>query len=254
MTLGAEHLVIISVLAFFAYGLKGLTGFGPALLFVPVASVLFNQPLAVAASGVLDATSGAALTAADARIRRGREGLLIGTTMAVGTAVGVVVLSLVPGPASAAMLVLAILVGLASVVAAQLKGPVEQSRKTGPRGGAVGLLAGFTGGVTGISGPPLVIYLQRVLTPHDLRIVVTRVLLISAVVRVATFLAVGDGIASAMLLALVCLPMQLVGILTGSRLSRRTSPRSLATVNSAIVAASVLLAACNAFWTTGVRP
>ncbi|MCM2577565.1 TSUP family transporter [Streptomyces meridianus] len=248
MTFSAEHLTVILVVALFAYGLKGLTGFGPALLFVPVASVLFDQPLAVAASGALDATSGAAMTATDPQIRKGREGFLVGAAMAVGTVAGVVVLSFVPSVVAAAVLVLAVLIGLASVVMAQLRGPVEESRKLGSKGGAVGLTAGIIGGITGINGPPLVIYLQRVLTPHDLRIVVTRVLLVSAVVRVLTFLVVEDDIGPAMLLTLVCLPMQLIGILLGSRMSRRTSARTLAAVNSAVVALSVLLAAYNAIW------
>lgn len=246
MTFSAGHLTIVLVVALLAYGLKGLTGFGPALLFVPVASVLFGQPLAVAASGALDATSGAALTAADPRIRRGREGFLMGAAMAVGTAAGVVVLSVVPGTVVAVLLVLAVLIGLASVVTAQLRGPVQESRPLGPLSAAVGLLAGFVGGVTGISGPPLVIHLQRILTPHDLRIVVTRVLLVSAVVRVLTFLVVEDEVGRAMLLTLLCLPVQFLGILLGNRMSRRTSPRTLAAVNSMVVALSVLLAAYNA--------
>ncbi|MFK4693575.1 TSUP family transporter [Streptomyces pristinaespiralis] len=249
MTLSVELLAIISVLSLLAYGLKGLTGFGPALLFVPVASVLFNQPLAVAASGVLDATSGAAMTVTDRQIRRGREGFLVGATMAVGTSAGVVALSYIPSIAAAVLLMVAVVIGLASVVIAQRRGPVEESQKIGSRGGAVvGLLAGFIGGITGINGPPLVIYLQRILTPHDLRIVVTRVLLVSAVVRVLTFLVVGDQIANAMLLALVCLPMQVVALLIGTKLSRITSPGMLTTINSTIVAFSVLLAAYNTLW------
>lgn len=248
MSLGPEQVAAVCLLALLAHGLKGLTGFGPATLFVPVASLLFGQPTAVAASGVLDATSGAALTAADPRVRRGREGLSTGAFMAAGTAAGVVALTRVPDAVAAAALVLAVLAGLASVVDAGRRGPVEVSRPLGARDGGVGLLAGFVGGLTGIGGPPLVVHLQRVLTPHDLRTVVTRALLVSAVVRVATFLAVGDDgqVSDALLLALVCLPPQLAGLLAGARLSRRTSPARLAVVNSAVVAVSVLLAALNA--------
>ncbi|HEX5565819.1 MAG TPA: sulfite exporter TauE/SafE family protein [Streptomyces sp.] len=246
MPLSAEHLAVVSLLAVLAYGLKGLTGFGPATLFVPVASALFGQPLAVAASGALDVTSGAVLTVTDPRIRRGREGFLLGSVMAVGAAAGVVALGHLPEGVATAVLVTAVLIGLASVATAHLGGPVERSRKLGPQGGVVGLLAGFVGGITGIDGPPLVIYLQRVLTPHDLRVVVTRALLVSAAVRVAAFLVVGDGVATAALLVLVCLPAQMAGLLTGSAFSRRTSPRSLAVVNSAVIATSVLLTAYNA--------
>ncbi|GAA3627908.1 TSUP family transporter [Streptomyces sp. S1A] len=248
MSIGPEQLAAVALLAVVAHGLKGLTGFGPATLFVPVASLLFGQPTAVAASGVLDATSGAALTAADRSVRRGREGLLTGAFMAAGTAAGVVALTRVPEAVAAAALVLAVLAGLAAVVDAGRRGPVGESRPLDARDGAAGLLAGFVGGLTGIGGPPLVVHLQRVLTPHDLRAVVTRVLLVAAVVRVATFLAVGDDaqVADALLLAAVCLPPQLAGLLAGTRLARRVSPARLAAVNGTVVAASVLLAALGA--------
>lgn len=251
MSLSAEHLAIIAVLALLPYGLKGLTGFGPALLFVPMASALFGQPLAVAASGALDVTSGATLTVTDPQVRRGREGFLVGSTMAVGTAAGVVALTYIPSSVAAGILVLAVAIGLVSVFAAQRNGPVASSRAIGPQGNLVGLLAGLIGGITGINGPPLVIYFQRFLTPHDLRIIVTRVLLVSAVVRVLTFFIVGDHISNVMLLTLACLPMQLIGLILGTRISRKTSPRRLATVNSAIVTVSVLLAAYNAFVESG---
>ncbi|WP_112468607.1 sulfite exporter TauE/SafE family protein [Streptomyces triticisoli] len=251
MSLSAEYLAVISLLSLIPYSLKGLTGFGPALLFVPLASALFGQPLAVAASGALDVTSGAALTATDPQIRRGHEGFFIGSAMALGTAAGVVALSRIPSTVSAGVLVAAVVIGLISVVDAQRKGPVETSRKIGPRGGLVGLLAGAIGGITGINGPPLVIYLQRVLSPHDQRIVLTRVLLVSAVVRVITFFFVGNHIAEAMILTLVCLPTQLVGLLIGSRFAKKTSPRRLAGINSSIVAISIILAAYNAFAGTG---
>lgn len=133
---------------------KGLTGFGSALVMMPVLSVLYGPAAAVATMQLIDGPL--AWTMAPGAVRRcdWRQVLALAGGAAVGMPLGVQVLR-VADPDFLRIAIAATVLIMAGLLASGWR---YRGRPGRGLSGGTGLLAGLLGGSTGIGGPPVVLF------------------------------------------------------------------------------------------------
>jgi uncharacterized protein len=133
---------------------RGFSGFGAALMFIPLAGILYGPKVAVLALWVIDGIATAPFLPPHLRRAVWREvgPLLIGSTALLPLGVWVLAhTDPVPLRWAVCLMVLASTLALAS-------GWRYRSAPTPAVSAAVGSVAGFTNGSVGIGGPPLVLF------------------------------------------------------------------------------------------------
>jgi len=221
MPLDAGMLLLIAGIAFLGSLVYGITGFGAALVTIPLATHFVPLPFALSVFALMDL--GNALRIGLQRPQDAKKDELVRMVPLVlaGTVVGVT--ALVNLPRAGAMLALGVFVVLYA----------GYSLLRRPGGAIVGTgwayVAGFVGGVTstlfGAGGPPYAIYLShRPLAKEQFRATLTLTTVFSIGMRVVAFALTGLLLKREVLLAaLAVLPAAFVGVSVASRLFRHIS-------------------------------
>lgn len=222
-----ESIVFAAPVIFLAYAVFGMTGFGAAVVAVPVLvqfmPLQFAVPLVVLFDLVCTALVGGRnwRHVALAELRR------LMPWMSLGIVVGVTLLH-----GAGARWPLMLLGSFVLVVCARnLRGAKAAARP--PLKGRWAFPFGFLGGIFsalfGTGGPIYTIYLARQLSAVDqFRATASVVILLSGVVRTVAFGAAGLYSQPAILwVALALVPASLAGLFAGSRLRSRVSPELL---------------------------
>jgi uncharacterized protein len=208
-----------------AYTVFGLTGFGSAMVAVPILVQFVPLSFAVPLVLLLDLVSTIVIGARNWRHVSRPEILRLAPGMLAGVALGVTLL--VALPARPLLLVLGVFVLANS--AWNLFGP--QSRQPVGRLWAVpaGVVGGIFGALFGTGGPIYTIYLARRL--HDMtvfRATISSVILLSALVRLTAFTGAGLFQQPGLLLcALALLPFCAVGVFAGNKLHVSWAPQRI---------------------------
>lgn len=214
----------------------GITGFGSALVTIPLATHFVPLPLALAIFALSDLTGALRVGLENPRNAVRGEWTRLVPMILVGTALGVTLL--VRLPRHAAMLALGVFVlgfALYSLLARQPGRPVRA---------AWAWLAGLCGGITstlfGAGGPPYAIYLsRRGLTKEQFRATLGFATMTSISLRVVAFTVTGTLLdARVWLAALGVVPASLVGIALARRLFFRISREGLMRAVSVMLLAS----------------
>jgi uncharacterized protein len=199
----------------------GLTGFGAALVTIPLASHIVPLPFALALFALSDLVSALAVGLENPRNAVRGEWTRLVPMILAGTALGVT--ALVNLPRAVGMLLLGVFVlsfALYSLVRR------TNARVISPRWA---WLAGFAGGITstlfGAGGPPYAIYLsQRGLTKEQFRATLGFATLTSISMRVLAFFVTGLLLdARVWIAAAVAAPCAFAGIAVSRRLFHRIS-------------------------------
>lgn len=204
----------------------GLTGFGSALITIPLATHFVPLPFALATFALIDLVN-------SLRIGLERPKHVVREELqrlAPGIFAGVVIgaTALVNLPRRAGMAALGAFV-VAYAVYALTRGPA--ARRV-PRGWAY--VAGFAGGVTGTlfgaGGPPYAIYLShRGLAKEEFRATITMTILVSLVMRLTAFVLIGLlADVRVWLVAAACVPAAMLGIAFATRMFTRLSRDAIA--------------------------
>lgn len=212
------ELAALGAIAFAGALVFGLTGFGAALITIPLASHVVPLPFALALFALSDLVSAISVGLENPRNAVRAEWARLVPMILAGTAVGVT--ALVNLPRAVGMLLLGVFVfsfALYSLV-----------KRTGSRvvSARWAWLAGFGGGITsslfGAGGPPYAIYLsQRGLTKEQFRATLGFAILTSISLRVAAFLVTGLLLdARVWIAAAVAAPCAFAGIAVARRVFR----------------------------------
>jgi uncharacterized membrane protein YfcA len=182
--------VALGVLASVAHVIKGLTGFGPAIVFVSIGSLIYDPVEVIVLAALLDVVGGAYLSMLNPHFFDNKEYWApLGLLMVIGAILGGVVLSFVP--ASVFEYVLGAAIVLISfwflLGNSDPGGNSDGSYEIGVSDGLVGTFSGFCGGFTGMGGPPLIAYLGAKLEKTLFRAVIVPVFLMAAVARFSTY-------------------------------------------------------------------
>lgn len=211
----------LAAIAFGGSVVFGATGFGAALVSMPLATHLVPLGFALALYALADIANSFSVGLEKPRNAVRAEYLRLVPMILAGTAAGVTVL--VNLPRAAGMLLLGSFV-IAYAIYALFRHEYRQ-----PVSRNWGWLAGFAGGVTsalfGAGGPPYVIYLsQRGLSKEEFRATLGLVTMTSISLRVVAFLLTGLLLDPAVWRsALVVVPAALAGIAVGRRIFLATS-------------------------------
>lgn len=212
---GAFVLAPVLAIVVFSGILRGLTGFGFAIVAVPLLSSVVEPRLAVAiaaplqlAIGLLDAPKAWGLAH-----RPPMAGLLMGAL--VGTPLGMIALRVTPAGPQRLVVAVAALVALAAV----WRGRVGRDSVIAGHPGPVGFVSGLLNGLAAMPGPPVVTYfLTAPISDGAARASLIVYFAVTSLFAVAAGFAVGIIDTPAMWLALLCLPFLIVGNWLGALL------------------------------------
>lgn len=229
-------LAALAVIAFAGAVIFGMTGFGAALVTIPLATHLVSLPFALGMFALLDCTSAWRIGLADPKNAVKAEWKRMLPLVVLGTVTGMTLLVNLPREVSMAALgVFVLVVAVSNLVRA---GEV----KVVPQGWAYP--AGFVGGITsalfGAGGPPYAIYLsRRPLSKEQYRATMGACTMFSITLRVVAFTIAGPlQSPKPWLYALAALPMSFAGLWVASKLLSRISRDTLIRAIGVALAAS----------------
>lgn len=221
-----ELIALAAPVIFLAYMVFGLTGFGSAMVSVPVLVQFMPLQFAVPLVVLFDLACTALVGVSNWKRVSVSELKRLFLWMSIGIILGVTVLH----KANAKWPL--ILLGC-FVVAVCVKGLRHGQGRHSPMAERwaipFGLFGGMFSAMFGTGGPIYTIYLSRRFTAMDqFRATISVVILCSGVIRAAAFGATGLYAQSGILLtAAALLPVCLIGLFSGSRLRSRVSPETL---------------------------
>jgi len=222
MTLeGVETALALAPIAFAAGFIQGLTGFGSALVSIPLATFFVPLPFALAVFAIVDFVNGLRLGLENPRNAILGDIARMVPLMIVGIVTGTTLLVNLPRQASLTALGIFILC-YAIYSLSRRGGPATVSRNWA-------FFAGFCGGLSGTlfgaGGPPYAIYLShRPLTKEQFRATMTLTTIFSIGLRLIAFAVTGllmqDGV---WLAAAAAIPASLFAIYFASKIFRAIS-------------------------------
>jgi len=222
---GVSAALAIAPIAFLGSLMQGVTGFGSALVTIPLATYFVPLPFALAVFAIVDFVNAFRLGLENPRNAVVAESARMIPLMIVGIVAGTTLLVNLPREAS--LLALGVFVLAYSLYSlTRSASPATVSRHWA-------YLAGFCGGVSGTlfgaGGAPYAIYLShRPLTKEQFRATLTLNSIFSIGFRLLAFAVTGllaqDGV---WLAAAAAIPTALVGIYLASRIFRRISREAL---------------------------
>lgn len=213
-----------------AYFIKGLAGFGPALLIVPFFTLLAGVELALPASAFFDVLAGTMLLFQVYRQINWRFCLPLMLAMGLGSFSGAQLIFYLPLLwIRSGMGIFILLFALSLWISASQhknSSPIPR-RDVSPRQYWYAALAGFGGGVCGglmgMSGPPLIMYLKRVYPKDLFRSQLIVVFMVENLVRLFVYQKYQLLKAEQGFILLLCLGPLLLGLWLGSHLHLRIS-------------------------------
>jgi uncharacterized membrane protein YfcA len=227
---------LLAAIAFAGALIFGITGFGSALVTIPLATHLVSLPFALALFALVDLACALTVGLENPKNAVRGEWLRLAPTILAGTALGVTLL--VSLPRATGMLLLGAFVVSYAVYALVRHAPAKLIAP------AWGWLAGLCGGITstlfGAGGPPYAIYLShRGLTKEQFRATMGFATMTSISLRVAAFLVTGLLLDSRIWLTeLATVPAALLGTFLARRLFLRISRELLLRLVALLLLAS----------------
>lgn len=230
-------MAVVSVAMF----VRGFTGFGGALLTVPLLSLIWDVQQAVVVVALLQVVTGGILTFRSRRWVARPELAAVVVWSFLGLAAGALLLSSLPLEWLAkGLAVFSIGAGVNLLVRSRIASPPASRSRLGAAlaGGGAGLLQGMIG--TG--GPVIVPYLQRVLpSPFALRSTLLAYFFSLDAVRLAGYVPLGIAGRDALLAGVYLLPVAVICSLAGGRLHVQVSESAFRVAVAALLIVSGLM-------------
>lgn len=236
-TAGAIALGIAAALV--AGIVRGLAGFGLAILLVPVLGLAATPREAVVAANWLGVLMG--LIGVRRIVREAEASALPIAALAVlATPLGVVLLGVTPAPWARLLIAL---IAIAAFVAVLLPPRPADHRPTGFETGATGVASGVLTGFAGMPGPPVVpYYLRRAIAPATARSSMLAIFFATSLAGAVTALVLGVADWRAAVLAVVLWPVVVLGNWLGFRVHDRVGPVIWRAVTGMTLGAAALVA------------
>ena len=237
---------LAALVVFGAMVVRGITGFGAALVLVPLLSLFWNLRQVVLVAAIVQVATGVPLTAAARRevARRVLAVLLVGSL--VGLPLGSLLLSALPlAVLRRGLGALTLALGLSWLLPLRRRvaRKPRRARLAAALGVATGWASGLLSGAIGTGGPPVVAYLQyRLADPSARRATLLAYFMVIDIVRLVGYLRLGLGGATTLRTAAALAPFALLGSVAGSHIHGRAGARVVAlSVACLLVVTGVLL-------------
>lgn len=238
LDLPAGTVLILVATAFVAGCARGFSGFGGALIFVPVASSLIGARLAVPLLLVVDLVLTPGLVP---KAWRDADRANVGV-MALGAAVGVPTGTYLLTHVDGVTIRWAIAAIVAGLLALLMSGWRYHGRPHGAMTVAVGMTSGLFSGTAQVGGPPVVAYwLGGAIPPLTVRANIVLYFAISSVLSVASYLVAGLLTLQTVGLSLTIGPTFALGLFVGSRLFRRANEATFRRICFGLIAVAAIV-------------
>jgi uncharacterized membrane protein YfcA len=231
-------LIFVGVSAIVAGLARGFSGFGGALIFVPLASSVIGPQLATALLLIVDGVMTLGMVPEGWRRANRREVFTMAAGALLGVPVGTALLAFAP-----ALTVRWIVCGIVALLLVFLISGwrYHGTPKTYLTVG-VGAVAGLFGGAAQISGPPVVAYwLGGAFPANTVRANLVLYFAVSTVISATSYFLAGFLTLQALLLSLIAGPAYGLGLFFGSRLFGRASEATFRRICFALIACAALI-------------
>lgn len=239
--------LILPAITAAAFFLKGLTGFGPALIFIPVAALIFEPHSIIVASSFLDLIAGVILWRTVRSVQSIPFLLGIVTAMVMGTVVGVYLLSSFPTETLRNLLgIVVFILGLWFAVF-RSKTSFDQLQEHLPgkcnrKDIGYSALAGISGGLFGISGPPIIWHLGKQYQMNAFRDLLIVFFVFAAISRIVSFSVAGMVTHEAVMYVIAGVPGLFIGLYFGTKVFLKIDEATFSkSVGAALIAFAILL-------------
>jgi uncharacterized membrane protein YfcA len=231
-------IAVLAITAFVAGLARGFSGFGSALIFMPVASAVIGAKIASPMLLIVEMIAAAGLVPGAIRKANRREVTLMVIGSLIGVPLGTLFL-LHADPLAVRWLIVALIAPLLILMVAGWRYPRPP---TAPMTSLVGALAGFFGGVAQMGGPPIVLYwLRDAATAAMIRASVILYFAISDLIILASYLFGGLFSATVIGLVLAIGPVFGLGLWIGAHMFGLASEAAFRRVCYVLIAASTLI-------------
>jgi uncharacterized membrane protein YfcA len=212
-----EIVLLAGFIVLIGHFIKGFSGFASALFAIPLLALFLDIKFVVPVFLLFDFIAGVILTIQNRRFIAWRSALLLLTGLAIGTTVGTYLLVSFGNEALKRVFgVVVILLALKILVWDNENVRREVSKMWAPVSGFIG---GCTGGMFGLNGPPMVLYLTTQLRDKQVfRATLYGIFFVDACYRLILYSANGLITIEVVKFALYLTPFLLAGLLLGSRL------------------------------------
>lgn len=228
----------LSAATVLAYFVKGFSGFGPALVFVPSVSYLFDPKTALVSSTLVDLVVGLGLAKVLTYDRAERKLVLrLALCMGAGSVAGATLADAVPAALLLRIITVVILGFGLSLALFHRPIPVRVEARSSRALDVGCVLGGITGGLVGISAPFVVLFARPLMEKGQFRRILVGLFLLEAIVRLSAYAVVGVWTGSTLTVALYALPAVLVGLVVGFRCHGRVDEKRFSVIVGLVLVA-----------------
>ncbi len=223
----AGNILTLSLIIFIASVVRGFTGFGLALVAVPLIQFLMPVTDTAVFIAMINLIFSILYYHRSKEIVKEQPLGTMALWTGIGVAAGAVILKFVnPGYIQLVWGVLIIFIVIALVRGLNLNIKSDRAAMT-----LSGILGGVLAGATGITGPPVAIILSSIRTPKENFNAIISIFILFAVSYALVFYLISGLIRTeTLMLALCCIPALLTGLYTGDRLVARISQNTFTAV------------------------
>jgi len=187
-----SFIILSIIIAFFAYFVKGLAGFGPSLIIIPVFSLFIDIKQAIIIAALADLLSSGVLIGGSYKHINWKIFKRVGIGLLVGTLLGVSIFRSLDSSMIKRMFGILLL----SYIVIPLFLSKLSTQINRLKGWFGGLISGFVGGICGgmfnTNGPPLLIYISTVLSSKEsIRSTMLGLLFVDSLWRITLFVSKG---------------------------------------------------------------
>ncbi|WP_407863983.1 sulfite exporter TauE/SafE family protein [Phyllobacterium phragmitis] len=232
------HILFLMGSAFVAGVARGFSGFGGALIFVPLASSVIGPKLAAPLLLIIDAVGALGLIPDAAKRANRREVATMALGALIGVPLGVLALAVIDPLVVRWAIALTVILFLALIVS----GWRYKEQPSALLTVGVGSVAGFFGGAAQISGPPVIAYwLGGAIPAGTVRANLVLYFAVSTVISTVSYLLGGLFGAAVIAFALAAGPSYAFGLCLGSLLFGRASDQTFRRICCFMIGAAALI-------------
>jgi uncharacterized membrane protein YfcA len=232
------HLAIVCIAAAVAGLARGFSGFGGALIFVPLASSIIGPKLASPLLLVVDGVMALGMLPNGWRLANRREVFTVACGALLGVPAGTALLALAPSLTVRWVICAIVLLLLVFLISGKrYRGSPKSHLSIG-----VGTIAGLFGGAAQMSGPPVVAYwLGGAIPAPIVRGNLVLYFAVSSVISAGSYLYAGLLTLQVLSLAFAVGPAYGLGLLAGSRLFGLASEQTFRWICLGLIACAALI-------------
>jgi uncharacterized membrane protein YfcA len=212
-----EIILLAGFIVLIGHFIKGFSGFASALFAIPLLALFLDIRFVVPVFLLFDLIGGAIMTIQNRRLIQWRTTLLLLVSLAIGTAIGTYFLVSFGNEALRRVFGLVVILFAAKIL---IWDNEDVRKEVGSIWAPVsGFIGGCTGGMFGLNGPPLVLYLtHRVKDKQIFRATLYGIFFVDACYRLILYSANKLITIEVVKFALCLTPFLLIGLLLGSKL------------------------------------